>query len=304
MTNPAVQAQRPAFTLLELLVAVAVVAIALALTIPAVQSARAQSRRLACSNNLRQVSVASQTYESTHGLFFGGPRVFRSLLPMLGVPDGVPLDGAIARLSASPESTLCPSDEHADAGQLHGSYRVCDGDARARHRGLRRPYGSLPAAAVTDGLSMTAAFSERLITPDDRLDRTGRPRLVPADADPRFIRWWLPRKATSPEDRISLCLRREGPAEPLLRILNAGFTTHEQTFDTGLPPNVPGCLGAMSGDLTGAFAEVQVVPASSRHGGANVAMGDGAVRFVSDGVDAGVWTAAGTAAGGELSDVF
>lgn len=53
---------RRAFSLVELLVVIAVVAMLVALLIPAVQAARESSRKITCSNNFRQVALATQNY--------------------------------------------------------------------------------------------------------------------------------------------------------------------------------------------------------------------------------------------------
>ncbi len=50
------------FTLVELLVVIAIIGILIALLLPAVQAAREAARRSACSNNMRQVGIALQTY--------------------------------------------------------------------------------------------------------------------------------------------------------------------------------------------------------------------------------------------------
>ena len=70
-------------------------------------------------------------------------------------------------------------------------------------------------------------------------------------------------------------------------------------YNHALPPGYPSCLLGGSQD----YDSQTVVTATSRHpGGVNLMTGDGSVRFVKASINAGVWTALGTVAGGEVID--
>jgi prepilin-type N-terminal cleavage/methylation domain-containing protein len=58
---------RRAFSLVELLVAIAIIGILIAMLLPAVQAAREAARRRHCANNLAQLAIAVAHYESIHG---------------------------------------------------------------------------------------------------------------------------------------------------------------------------------------------------------------------------------------------
>lgn len=111
------------FTLVELLVVVAIIGILVGMTLPAVSMVREAARRTECLNNLKQIGLAVQSYESARQLyppsraadqFLTWPVFLMPYLEMQNVYDGMQLrkrylDQDPDIVSKAMPMMLCPS---------------------------------------------------------------------------------------------------------------------------------------------------------------------------------------------------
>jgi prepilin-type N-terminal cleavage/methylation domain-containing protein/prepilin-type processing-associated H-X9-DG protein len=182
------------FTLVELLVVIAVIGMLVALLLPAVQSSRESARRIACANNLRQLGLAFVAYHDSWGVFpvswngpvpihVGGPidpasfpTFYTSLLPYIEQGNTRPADPhpIAAFLCPSRRGPDCgPKDDYA-AGRhpddfFRNGWLTVLGGPFVLHDGqvvLRGGVG-LNSVAGLDGSSSTLLLSHKALSPSD-----------------------------------------------------------------------------------------------------------------------------------------
>lgn len=288
--------RREGLTLVELLVVVAIIGVLLAVLLPAVQSARAAANNTACLNNLRQIGLAVQQYESTYKKLPRGTHTH--ILPYLEQKD--------ARGAAPPSVLLCPMEnrrdlnrvsDHPNTGFLLGSnYAYSRGRWNFDHP-LETPFsGTYRADQVKDGLTNTLCASEVKLGTGLLRSATSFGGAIPND--PTIFQ-------NAPGERFlssNASIERSHTRWNDRTIEQTGFTT---TF----PPNtfVPLIDGEMTHDVNVIDLSQfrAVVTARSWHGPwVNVVFLDARVRPISSSIRAAEWRALSTPMGQEVMDTL
>ena len=338
--TPAAAYPRPlhGFTLVELLVVVAILATLMGLILPAVQSARESARRSSCLNNVRQLGLAAANHESARGrfplgaesrpwaerpdfphqffrwsllahlaAFYEEEQLLRSLDLTLPLYIGL-TPGDIAPQNKPIVATvvplfLCPADVSGRVAELFGptNYAGCTGTGTG---------GGTPFE--TDGIyGINSRTRARAIT--DGLSKTAAFSESTLGAGPRAT---TSREGIGPATGYGFVfvapLTEAACGRPFYYNFTdlRGFSWANGEYRTTLynharPPNTErfDCLSALMNtpDKSRMYAGYGWRPPRSRHrGGVAQGMADGSVRFVADAVDPTVWLAAATIAGGEL----
>lgn len=319
------------FTLVELLVVIAIIGILIALLLPAVQAAREAARRIHCTNNLKQCTLALHNYHDTHRCFPGigitsasAYSIQAKILPYAEQTNlqnlidfkqpiySSTMGGNNARITAANETAArapvsmfrCPSDGRNDlfsafdcnagAGQAYRGSNVmaCTGSGRDTYWDIRY---------ATDGpFYYGSACGLR-----DMLDGTSNSVVFSESLMGNGVASGA--KPPRPQDAVAY-IGHATNQNPDVAALAAGAVSawhgyrgyawilgksYSTTFNTYDTPNPehPDVCQL----AYGWFA------ARSNHpGGVNAALGDGSVRFISDTVDRTTWQNLGSMSDGRV----
>ena len=328
-----------AFTLIELMVVIAIIAVLVALLLPAVQQAREAARRTQCRNNLKQLGLALHNYADVCGKLppsacvdlslsatgnNGSWGLHGRLLPFLDQGNlfqqvdlsiGWDFQPVISGLKISTYS--CASDPRSDEsrdpgngrpilfpttyGFNFGTWFVFDPRTNQGGDGSFYPNSNHTFSAFTDGTSNTLMAAEvKAWTPYRR--NAGPVSLTP------------PRNVAEAEAAVASGAQFK----------NTGHTewpdgrVHHQGITTTMTPNtrVECTSGGVVYDCDynswqegkngiNGIPSYAVITSRSYHTGiVQAVLMDGSVRSVSDNIDLSIWRALGTRGTGEIVDEF
>lgn len=314
---------RRGFTLVELLVVIAIIGVLVSLLLPAVQAAREAARRMQCTNHLKQLALAAHNFHDVHrafppgvhqSLFPQGPRyrgvsLFVKLLPYLeqgnlvdGWDEADPINNTVGGVASRTATVLpvllCPSDiipENPIGSSSNRWYGLTsyggnggsrsydpqfasnDGIFFVTGQGSQTDLNARPIrmADVRDGLSNTLLFGERSHFDPHHDSFAANLETPPGQfLNPMgSIGWWAPSGGRLAAGDVTLSAYAP---------INFRVPGNFQQGSLMVPPATD-----FSDYLY--YNDRRVSAFGSLHaGGANFALGDGSVRFLSESLPQGM----------------
>ena len=294
------------FTLIELLVVVAIIGVLVALLLPAVQAAREAARRLSCSNKQKQIALATQNF---HDTYLHLPFAVRSRMP--GEAVDTYTTGLLQILPFMEGDAVArrwnPQVPRTDTSDPDG-----DGFSNATLQQMRIPTYTcptmtLPSAALTAENRAPCSYLFSSGSIDVQLFHYGTP-------DPQFNGAIVPIKddATAGGD-VSLNKYETGLRDMIDGSSNTFLVGETDFAPKGVPSTSYGgvwAYGYMGYSWGSTFIKfnrhdhtttVYGAYRSQHPGGANFALVDGSVRFVTASIDEAIYRGASTRNGGEIA---
>jgi hypothetical protein len=260
------------FTRLDLIVVAALIGLLIALFFPAVFRTRTDVWRIWCSNNLRQVCLATLNYHDTYGVFPQGTRASRNLSPEER------LSWFVSILPFLEQDNLWCSAAKDDAWDAESNSRLRTTELRVLI------CEAAPTAAFTSGLGMTTYIGVAGVGIDAET-------LPLEDKHAGFFGYDRQVRAQDIKDGLSNTMMVMETTRALGPWVAGGPKTVR-----GLDPENQPYLA-----LDGQFGLKHRKDSLLRRGpiGSNIAIADGSVRFLTDSISRETLEALATIAGGD-----
>lgn len=290
-------------TLIELMVVIATIGLLISLLLPAVQACREVARRLSCTNNLRNLGLALQQFHDAHQKL--PPARVLGPFPELKVLNAAEHSWAVFVLPQLEQESL------RQRYSLDQDFRHPDNRAAIS---TRLKIVECPSAPLRQLDQFTSdGFTDWTAAPTDYVPimKVETSLAAAGLVDPVASPWgilrsnYMTRVAEVPDGLSQTIILTESAGRPQLwqaglhvpgvRVRGAGWGDARNAFSIqGFDPSTQTAPGPCPLNCTNDREVYSFHP-----GGANIAIADGSVRFVSQGVDIRVFARMITAAGRE-----